>query len=152
MQFFVAFHQGNIIAIEQPIDLLSREGEQLIGRGWPFEFLLGERLVIEHKAVVLPHQALDLVAAAIGEGIEGTGEWIVPELLLDQRRQAIGLFAKIDGRPVEVDLRQSQGRSQVTRAHYKSLMIAPSNSILLACRPEMAMPLGKVRVKPGWVV
>lgn len=37
MQFFVAFHQGNIIAIEQPIDLLSREGEQLIGRGWQGE-------------------------------------------------------------------------------------------------------------------
>ena len=31
-------------------------------------------LVIEHKAVVLPHQTLDLVAAAIGKGIEGTGE------------------------------------------------------------------------------
>jgi hypothetical protein len=84
MKFFVALHQGNIITIEQPVDLLGREREQFIGRRWPFEFLLGERLVIEDKAVVLPHQTLDLVALTVGEGIEGTTEGRVSELQLDQ--------------------------------------------------------------------
>ncbi|MFM5177208.1 AbrB/MazE/SpoVT family DNA-binding domain-containing protein [Aeromonas caviae] len=36
---------------------------------------------MEHKAVVLPHQTLDLVAAAIGKGIEGTGERVVPRII-----------------------------------------------------------------------
>ena len=46
MQCFMALHQGDIVAIEQPVYLLGGEGEQLIGRRWPLEFLLGQRLVI----------------------------------------------------------------------------------------------------------
>jgi len=120
-------------------------------RSTPFEFLLGQRLVIEHKAVVLPHQALDLVAAAISEGIEGSEEWLVPELLLAQRRQAIDLFTKIDGRQVEIDLRHRQGRTQMTWAHYNCLMMAPNWLILPVCNPEMATQLGKVSVKSASV-
>lgn len=40
-----------------------------------------------------------------GKGIEGAGERIVPQLLLNQRGQAMDLFTKIDRCPIEVDLR-----------------------------------------------
>jgi hypothetical protein len=72
-------HQGDIIAIKQPIYLLTCEGNQLIRTPWPFEFLLGKRFVIKHKTVVFPEQALDFVALFIGEDVQLTTKRIVAE-------------------------------------------------------------------------
>lgn len=56
------FHQGDIIPIEQPIYLLTSEGNEFIGALWPLELFFSERLIVEHEAVVLPEQAFDFVA------------------------------------------------------------------------------------------
>jgi len=69
---------------------------ELLIRLRPAEFLLGQRLVVENEAIVLPQQALDLVAPAVGEGIERAEKGIVAQLLLHQYRQALGLLAEVD--------------------------------------------------------
>jgi hypothetical protein len=56
-----------------------------------------------------------VVAVAIGEGIERTGERTVPQFLFDQRREPVDLFAKIHRFTVEVDPGHLQGGAQVTR-------------------------------------
>jgi hypothetical protein len=71
------FHQADIIPIQQPVDLLSAERYDLVAPPRPAEFFFSETFVIEHKTVVLPIQALDLVAAAIGERIQSTVERVM---------------------------------------------------------------------------
>jgi hypothetical protein len=87
-----------------------------------------------------------VVAVAIGEGIERTGERTVPQFLFDQRRQPVDLFAKIHRFAVEVDPGHLQGGTQVTRSHYSCLRMAPSNSTLAAWIPVIDTPLGSTSV------
>jgi len=111
MQGFMASQQGNVIAVQQPVDLFTGQRHQLIRRPRPFELFFSQGFVIEHKAVVLPHQALDLVPLPVGEGIEGSGEGAVAQFLLHQQSQAIRLLAEVDGLSVQIDLRQIPGRA-----------------------------------------
>ena len=83
MQFFVPFHQADVVTIQQPVDLFAGQRHDFVMRTRPTEFLFGQRLVVQHEAVVFPHQQLDLVALPVGEGIEAAVEWIVSELLFD---------------------------------------------------------------------
>lgn len=73
-------HQGDIVAIKQPVYLLASEDDQLISALWPFKFLFGKRFVVKHKAVVLPEEALDFIALFIGENVQLTAKRIVAEL------------------------------------------------------------------------
>ena len=61
MQLFMAFHGTDIVAIEQPIHLLTGECYNVIFALGPLEFFLGQRLVIQHETIVLPKQAFDFV-------------------------------------------------------------------------------------------
>jgi hypothetical protein len=70
MQLFMAFHSANIKAIEQPIYLLAIERHQLFFTLRPNEFIFLKAFVIQHKAVVFPKQALNLIATLIGEDIK----------------------------------------------------------------------------------
>ena len=61
----------------------------------------------------------------------------VPQLLLDQRRQAgLGPVAKIDRSPIEGRSAAWSVPDASNGAHYNCLMIAPSKSILPGCNPE----------------
>ena len=62
MQLFVPLHQTDVVAIEQPVDLLPGQRHHRILRSRPAEFLLRQAFVIQHEAVVFPEQQLDLVA------------------------------------------------------------------------------------------
>jgi len=78
----MAPQQTDVVAVQQPVDLLAGQRHQVIGRPRPFELFLGQGFVIEHKAVVFPHQAFDLVPLPVGEGVEGPGEGAVAQFLL----------------------------------------------------------------------
>lgn len=69
MQFFMPIEQTDIITIEQPINLFTRQGQQVISQAGPLELLLGQRLIIEDKTIILPHQTFDFIALAVGEGV-----------------------------------------------------------------------------------
>jgi len=86
MQGFMALQQADIVAIEQPADLLVGQRHELISWTWPLELRIGQRLVIEDKTVVLPHQALDLVALPVGEGMQGNSEGALAHFLINQYR------------------------------------------------------------------
>ncbi len=92
MQLFMPFHQADIIAIQQPINLLPRQRHQFIIRAWPAEFLFGQAFVIEHKSVVFPVQQFNLIASAIGKGVQTTLKRVVPQLLFDNGRKAPETF------------------------------------------------------------
>src|SRR5690554_5871905 len=138
----MALHQSDVVAIQQLVDLLAGQREYILRGTGPLELFLGQCLVIQHKAVVLPHQTFDPVALPIGEGVERPSEGTMPQLLLHQKRQAVGLLAEVDRRTVKIDLRHVAGRSQVMIAHHSCRRIAPSRGMLPACRPLMAMPPG----------
>ncbi len=57
---------------------------------WPAEFFFGQALVVEHKTIVFPEQALNLVALAVGEGIEAPVEGVVAQFLFDNRGYGTG--------------------------------------------------------------
>ena len=113
---------------------------------WPPEFFLCQRLVVKHETIVFPHQALDTILVPVGKGIQRPTEGIMPQLEFDQCRQTVGLFAKVDGRPIEINIRQRRGRTQIPGTHHSCLRMSPSKSTLWACSPVMTIPLGSVRV------
>ncbi len=78
MQLSVAFHGPEVIAVEQPVDLLPRQRNQLLFTTRPVELLLGQALVIEHEAIVFPIQQLDLVPPPVGEGIQRPSKGLWP--------------------------------------------------------------------------
>ena len=111
MQFLVPAHLHDIVAVEKPIDLFPGEHEQALTRFRPAEFLLSQCLVVEDEAIVFPHQALDLVAPAVGEGVERAVKGIMAQLLFHQHREAMRLLAEVDRITVQIDLRDLQCRA-----------------------------------------
>jgi len=105
-------HLADVIAIQQPVDLLAGQRHELITLAWPAEFLFGQALVVEHKTIVFPEQALDLVAPAVGEGIETAVERVVAQFLFNDGGKAAKAFAKIDGVAVQVYPRHVIGRPE----------------------------------------
>ena len=93
MQLFVSLHQADVIAVQQPVDLLAAQRHEFITRPWPAEFLFGQALVVEHKTIVFPEQALDLVPLAVGEGIEAAVKGVVAQFLFNDGGKATKAFA-----------------------------------------------------------
>ena len=54
MQLFMPLHQADVIAIQQPVDLLASQRQKLIALAWPAEFFFGQALVVKHETVVFP--------------------------------------------------------------------------------------------------
>ncbi len=54
MQFFVRLHFGNIIAIEQPVDLFTGQGDDGFTRLGPFELFFGQGFIVEYEAIQFP--------------------------------------------------------------------------------------------------
>ena len=99
----MTFEQADIVAIKQPIHLLSGQLNQLITGFRPLKLLFSQGFVIEYKAIVFPQQTFDFIALSIGESIQGTGEGIMPKFLFHQHRKAMGLFTKINRIAIEVN-------------------------------------------------
>jgi len=58
MELLVAFHFRKIITIEQPVNLLSCNGNHFFPALWPLEFFLSEYLIVENEACGFPLQTL----------------------------------------------------------------------------------------------
>jgi hypothetical protein len=58
---------------------------------------LTQGLVVQNKAGLLPEQALDSGAVAIGKDIQSARERIVSELMLNDQTQAAVAFSEING-------------------------------------------------------
>tara|TARA_R110001583_G_scaffold160368_1_gene312257 strand:- start:101 stop:457 length:357 start_codon:yes stop_codon:yes gene_type:complete len=101
MQFFMACHQRNIVAIKQPVNLLTGQGNNVFTTPRPAKLLFGQGFVIQHKTVIFPQQAFDFITPPIGEGIQATVKGIMPQFLLDDGGKAIALFAKVDRVTIE---------------------------------------------------
>jgi|TARA_B110000503_G_scaffold140768_1_gene232500 hypothetical protein len=92
MQFFVAFHQRQVIAIQQPVDLLAAQRYHRFTVLGPAEFSLSQGFVIQYKTVIFPVQTFDLVTSAIGKCIQSAIKRIVPQFLFDNGRKPRALF------------------------------------------------------------
>ncbi len=68
MQSFVRFKTHHIVTVEQPVQLLSGEGDDIIGNlAWPFKACLLQALLPHTKTAPFPIQDLHFVAAAIAK-------------------------------------------------------------------------------------
>ena len=117
MQFFMARHQGNIVAVQQPIDLLAGEGNHFVVRVRPLELLFRQRFVIQHKPVVFPPQTFYFVALAIREGIQCAIKGVMAKLSFHNSAKAINRLSKIYSVPVQINLWHVVGGAKVVR-HY----------------------------------
>src|SRR5690554_4338728 len=97
-------HSAEVIAIQEPVQLLAREGDgvalQAVG---PLEALPLQALVPDHEAVTLPEQQLHLVALAVAEHEDRLLEGVELHGLLNQQGQSIDLLAHVDRLATQVD-------------------------------------------------
>ena len=121
-------HEPDIVAVQQPVDLLTGERDHVLALAWPAEFLLRQRLVPEHETVVLPQQTLDLVAVPVDEDVQAAFEGIVPQLLLHDGRQPEGLLAEIDGGPIEIDGWGLQRRPKIGKRSFPDVLSSLSHA------------------------
>ncbi len=147
MQLFVPFHSTEVIAVEQPVDLLPRQRNQLLFTTRPVELLLGQALVIEHEPVVFPIQELDLVPPPVGEGIQRPFERVVAQLLFDDGSQAPEALAEIDRITIQVDPRHPWMRAQPVR-HHSTASSCFTTGRFCTSIPRISRPLGRLKVRP----
>ncbi len=117
MQFLMAGHQGNVVAVQQPIDLLAGEGNHFVVRVRPPELLFRQRFVIQYKPIVLPEQTLDFVVAAIDKSIQCAIKGVMAKLSFHNSAKAIDRFSKIYRVPVQINLWHVIGGAKVARCH-----------------------------------
>ena len=83
------FQAANIIAIQQPVQLLPCQRHDNLGiLFWPEETLLFQALLPQAKAITLPIQNLDAGTLPVAEHEQGFGKGVLLQLALDQRCQA----------------------------------------------------------------
>ena len=95
MQRFVTTHLCDVIAIQQPVDLLAghRHGSFIVLG--PFKFLFGQGFVIQYKAIAFPEQAFDFIALAINKDVKFTIKGIVAQFQFNNGAEAAIALAKI---------------------------------------------------------
>ena len=104
MQLFMPSHQADVITVEQPVDLLAGQWHQFITSARPTKFFFCQAFVIQHKPIVLPVQALDLVPPPIGKSIQAPIKWVMSQFLLDNGRKTTEALAEIHWLSVQVDI------------------------------------------------
>jgi hypothetical protein len=97
MQFFVGFHGVDIITIEQEVYRLACQANQLSIAVGPCEFLFGQALVIQHKAVRFPKQTFDFSVGTVDKNIQAATEGIVTQLKFNNGADTAIALSKIDG-------------------------------------------------------
>lgn len=103
------FHGGQVVPIQEPVDLFSAEREDLFLLFRPVEFLLRQHLIVEDEAVILPHQPLDTITVSVTEYIECTTKGVLPQFTLYDGSQSVNLFAEVYRVPIEIDLWDIEG-------------------------------------------
>ena len=75
------------------------------------EIILGQAFVLQYKTIVIPEQAFDHHAPAIGKDTEATVKRIVSRLLLNNLCQTTKFLMEIDRVTVQVDTRYTERRA-----------------------------------------
>src|SRR5690554_4106692 len=97
-------HGAEVIAIQEPIQLLAREGDRVaLQPVRPLEALALQALVPDHEAVALPEQQLHLVALAVAEYEHRLLEGVELHGLLNQQGQPVDLLAHVDRLAAQID-------------------------------------------------
>lgn len=99
----MALHDGNVDALEQPVQLLHHQGRHSVS-GWPDEAVLLQALEQQPVAVAVLAENLHAVASAVAEHIRAGRERIQAKRLLHQQCQAVDVQPEVDRLAVQVDL------------------------------------------------
>ena len=85
VQSFVRLHTHDIVPIEQPVQLLTGQGDNLIQcLAWPFKSRLLQALLPHAKTIAFPIKDFYLVTLAVTENKQMFGEWIQCQCAFDQ--------------------------------------------------------------------
>ena len=107
VQSFMCLHAHDIVAIEQPVQLLTGQRDDFIQRlAGPFELGSFQRLLPQAVTVTFPIQYFDLVTLAVAEHKQFFGEWIQLKRAFYQDGETIDTLAKVDDIPAHINRRQ----------------------------------------------
>src|SRR2546430_8010877 len=129
MQRLVRLHPY-IVAIEQAVELYTREREHRLPNTRPVKAMPLESLVPENEAVALPHQDLELVASRVNEREHRPLQRVLLDHVPRQNRQAVDLLPHINRRPVQIHPLDAPVRAQ----HPADLAAPPTASSAVATR------------------
>jgi len=103
----MGLHASDIVAIEQPVQLLGGERNQFVNAlARPVEAGFFQALLPQAEATAFPVEHLDTVSTSVAEHKEMLGERVEAETVLNQHRQAVDTLAEVDGIPAQIDHRQ----------------------------------------------
>src|SRR5205807_9153763 len=111
MQRLMRLHP-HIVAIEQAVELYTREREHRLPNTRPVKAMPLESLVPENEAVALPHQDLELVASRVNEREHRPLQRVLLDHVPRQNRQAVDLLPHINRRPVQIHPLDAPVRAQ----------------------------------------
>ena len=107
VQSFVCLHTYDIVPVEQPVQLLTGQGDDLIkGLAGPFKACLLETLLPQTKAVAFPVKRFDFVSLAVTEQKKMLGKRIQFQCTFNQYAEARDSFSEIYSIPAHVNQRQ----------------------------------------------
>src|SRR5882672_7470253 len=101
MQRFVRLHP-HIVAIEQAVELCTREREHHLPNTRPMKAMPLKSLVPKDEAVALPYQDLQLVTSRVDEREHRPRQRVLLDHVPRQNRQAVNLLPHINRRPVQI--------------------------------------------------
>ena len=100
----------DIVAIEQPVQLLGGEGDDLVtGLTWPVKTRFFQPLLPQAKPIRFPIEHLDIVASSVAKHVELLRERVQAQSVLDQHSQTINTATEVDRVPAQVDRRDVIG-------------------------------------------
>ena len=107
VQFFMCLHAHNIVPVEQPVQLLTGQGDDLIKRlSGPFKACLLQTLLPQAKTITFPVKRFDFIPLAVTEQKQMFGKRIQFQCAFDQYAQARDSFSEIHNIPAHVNKRQ----------------------------------------------
>jgi len=142
VQSFMCLHAQDIVAVQQPVQLLARQRNNLIQcLAGPFELRLFQTLLPQAITVSFPVEDFDLVTLAVAEHEQLFREWIQLKRAFYQDRQTIYPFAEVDHIPAHINHRQVIRRSHSTDAAVLNTVV----NVRASTSPANATdtPLGK---------
>src|SRR5438270_907903 len=138
MQRLMRLHP-HIVAIEQAVELYTREREHRLPNTRPVKAMSLHSLVPENEAVALPHQDLELVTSRVNEREHRPLQRVLSDHVPRQDRQAVDLLPHINRRPVQVDTLDAAVRAQ----HPADLAAPPTASLAVATRHTRSPTLAR---------
>ena len=107
VQSFMCLHTHDIVAIQQPVQLLAGQADDLIQcLAGPFKACLLQALLPQTKAVAFPVKRFDFVSLAVTEQKQMFGKRIQFQCTFNQYAEARDSFSEIYSIPAHVNQRQ----------------------------------------------